>query len=77
MIDETSKPQFAAVSGPSVILPPLTTTHRTARVTIRAGGKTLASGTLELREGVTVDQILDAEEEINRQTTMRVYFDVE
>ncbi len=51
--------------------------HRTARVTIRAGGKTLASGTMELRSGVTVDELLDAEEKINAQTTLRVHFDVE
>jgi hypothetical protein len=52
-------------------------TPRTARVTIRAGGKTLASGTLEVREGVTGGELFDAEERINSQTTLRVYFDVE
>lgn len=61
----------------SRVSPSTATSSRTARVTIRAGGKTLASGTMELRTGVTVDELLDAEEQINAQTTLRVHFDVE
>lgn len=64
-------------TGPSVILPPLTTTHRAARVTIRAGGKTLASGTLEMRPDATADELFAAEMEINGSTNLRVWFDVE